>query len=391
MLYDKNGDFDFEVWLAGVDGIEERARTRREFGFLEDDIDDPEPTVDEAFALQSPIGGGVCEVDFDTGEPLAPDSMAMPQSPSRIIDDNEFDRACHALAERICREEVERLHAHPPSVKSRPAVLGRDVVRLYNGFSYFNYSRGVSMNTFLTVSYEALGVYDHREAMKLHGLVNDKTQNWLGVGLIPKMPNRRRVSTRAGLGSSEHFYGYVVEIGSKLRFHVHQLMWVPATTQFDPVTGRHLYKATWLKHALRRWLSKQLKRHVPDEAVDVKYHAPCNPEADLRWQWDRFRYMAKSLGENAAYPDGSGGLVKARALFKPDRFRPMRPLFCAQQSGGSHNIWVLAQKKADFVSSFDAYEDHSLYSDWALRAYAERVNAQRRGSKQEELLKTFDI
>ncbi len=264
--------------------------------------------------------------------------------------------------------------------------------RLYNAFSFLNFQRGLTLNTFLTVSYEALAVFDHRDAMELHGRLNDKLQNWLNVGLIPRDPVRRRLPAQAQLGSSEHFYGYVVENGNKLRFHVHQLMCVPPTSQFDPKTGRQIYKATWMKHALRRWLAKQVGcKFIPDEAVDVKYYTPRGGEVDLRWQWDRFRYMAKCLGKNVAYPDGKGGLVNAREIFKPDAFREMRPVFCAQLSGGSHNIWTGEQKEAGFVSAFDACEDDRLYSDWTLRAYAERVEAARRAAVFDELLASLSV
>ncbi len=331
-------------------------------------------------------------MDFDTGERLIVRFQVIPQQPLDPLTEEHFDRLGHAYAERAVKAETERLHAHPIGVKSRDALLRSEVPRLYNAFSYFNHSRGLTMNTFLTVSYEALGVYDHREAMKLHGKLNDKLQNWLAVGLVPKVAGRRRLSARAQIQSSEHFYGYVSENARDMRFHVHQLMWVPAVTQQLGDHGRHIYKATLMVHEARRWLAKQVgSRTIPFEAIKMTFHAPRSVDEDLRWQWDRFRYMAKSLSPTVVYSDGNGGWVNGRELFKPDPFKAMRPVFSPQLAGGSHNIWKKTQKEAGFVSMFDAFEDTELYSDWALRAFKERIEAEQRAAEFDELLESLTV
>ena len=170
-MYDKNDEpWDLEAYLADISDPEERARTRREFGGLgydedgasayvppfgpgpqarlnraiggpDDDLSlDDGPTLAELVALPFPSGGEACEVDFYTGDPIVPPSMVMPEGGGSGLSEDDLERLHHAFADRTCRELTDRLHAHPPGVPSRPGILGKDVPRLYNAFSFLNFS-----------------------------------------------------------------------------------------------------------------------------------------------------------------------------------------------------------------------------------------------------------
>jgi hypothetical protein len=184
-------DFDPEIYLAGITDPEGRARTRRENCWItgrEEDGSGPEaqlnmaiyradreppegtqPSFEYPVAMSLPQDENIYEVDFTKFDPRFPRP--------------HFRHQSHAYFERrIAEIETEG--------KRRPAILNREVVKAYRAISYCNWRFGTLLNCFLTVSYDALGLFDHKEAMRVHSDLNKKIGNLL-KGSTVRPPRRR--------------------------------------------------------------------------------------------------------------------------------------------------------------------------------------------------------
>ena len=295
------------------------------------------------------------------------------------------------LADRLAVDLGVTRPMPPRDVRLRRAALGRECQKLYDAVSFYNYSRGRTMSTFLTVSYAALGVEDHRQAMRYHGMLNKKLANFLDVGLMPKVPHRRRDSVGERMEPAEHAYVYVAENMRDRGFHIHQLMCVPPAVGRPGGVGRRIYEARMLVPVLEEWFADRLGRVVPSDAIHLKYHAPKSDMLDLEWQWRVTKYIQKLTSDGVRCRDADGNWVSVREVFGLEPYVETCPVWCAQLAGGSHNLWTKSQKGAGFVSRFQDYCDSELYSDWALRAFRERVEAERRASEFDELLESLSV
>jgi hypothetical protein len=213
-------NFDPEIYLAGITDQEGRARTRRENCWItgrEEDGSGPEAQLNTAIyrADREPPRGAQPSLEY-------PVAMSLPQDDNIYeVDFTKFDPRCprphfrhrsHAYFER-------RLAEIETEGKLRPAVLTREVVKAYRAISYCNWQFGTLLTCFLTVSYDALGLFDQREAMQVHSELNKKIGNLLR-GSTVRPPRRRFHRTPMSRSTScPHTYVWMVENPRDKGFH----------------------------------------------------------------------------------------------------------------------------------------------------------------------------
>jgi hypothetical protein len=377
-------NFDPEIYFAGITDPEGRARTR-----LELHGSGPEAQLNMAIyrADREPLGGTQPSFEY-------PVAMSLPQDENIYeVDFGKFDprfprphfrHQSHAYFERrIAEIEAEG--------KLRPAILNREVVKAYRAISYCNWQFGTLLNCFLTVSYDALGLFDHREAMQVHSALNKKIGNLLKGSTVGAPRRRFHRTPMSRLNSCPHTYIWVVENTRDKGFHVHQLMHVPATT-IRISGGQFVRASTVIKKLIAQWFADRFELpKVSNDAIVVTDYARKSETHNVDKQWERFRYIMKTASPELEYKMEDGPLRSGRKIFTLPHFVRSRQIYCAQMLGVSHNISKDAQDKSHFISAFDEYKDEELYTGWELEAYRARIEDLRAKSEYEELIKTLNI
>jgi hypothetical protein len=173
-------------------------------------------------------------------------------------------------------------------------LSGRDVVRLFDAISFSNWRDGPAglFNCCCTITWGTLAVRDHQHAAHLLGDFIDGAQKWARVGGPDHRPDRRRYRSQVGEGFALHF-AYTHENSGVRGFHSNLLMTIPAV--------RFPAFAVWARQSLSR-----LAVHPgTKETLDFSRSRHRLEQAQVRWQWRQFKYIAKLCDPDVTFRRGA--------------------------------------------------------------------------------------
>ncbi|MDG4670987.1 hypothetical protein P9A16_07620 [Shinella sp. 838] len=261
----------------------------------------------------------------------------------------------------------------PCRMKVRQYIDGRvhsgelldEARKLYNAMSFKVLRDGWGFNTFITVTAKYLGLTSHAEFAALIPVMNKAVAGWLKAR--PKRSARFRMTEEAN-----HSYIFVLErSGYTHGLHVHLLCSIPAALRKE------------FRAFLVDWWEEQAGLAVPTNAVDVQYSDSWGrPEHYSNQAW-KFRYMVKTVREDAYAFDNEGRKRLAVEFMKPwlpHGERPdILPVRTRQVYGISRDLDRKARQKWGeevgwtFVSKFDQRRLDELYSGSEVAAWHARV------------------
>ena len=236
--------------------------------------------------------------------------------------------------------------------------------KLYNAMSFKVLRDGWGFNTFITVTAKYLGLTSHAEFAALIPVMNKAVAGWLKAR--PKGSARFRMTEE-----TNHSYIFVLERnGYTHGLHVHLLCSIPTALR------------TEFRAFLVDWWEGQAGLAVPTNAVDVQYSDSWGrPEHYSNQAW-KFRYMVKTVREDAYAFDDAGRKRLAVEFMKPwlrHGERPdILPVRTRQVYGISRDLDTKARQKWGeevgwtFVSKFDQRRLDDLYSGSEVAAWHAR-------------------
>lgn len=293
-----------------------------------------------------------------------------------------FDDRMTCLPEYETRDEERMMPAKvwlplpvllPCRMKMREYVDGRahsgelldEARKLYNAMSFKVLRDGWGFNTFITVTAKYLGLTSHAEFAALIPVMNKAVAGWLKAR--PKGSARFRMTEE-----TNHSYIFVLErSGYTHGLHVHLLCSIPTALRKE------------FRAFLVDWWERQAGLAVPTNAVDVQYSDSWGrPEHYSNQAW-KFRYMVKTVREDAYAFDDEGRKRLAVEFMKPwlrHGERPdILPVRTRQVYGISRDLDTKARQKWGeevgwtFVSKFDQRRLDELYSGSEVAAWHARV------------------
>lgn len=261
----------------------------------------------------------------------------------------------------------------PCRMKVRQYVDGRahsgelldEARKLYNAMSFKVLRDGWGFNTFITVTAQYLGLTSHAEFAALIPVMNKAVAGWLQAR--PKRTARFHLT-----GETKHSYIFVLErSGYRHGLHFHLLCSIP-------VELREEFRAF-----LADWWEGQAGLAVPTNAVDVQYSESWGrPEHYTNQAW-KFRYMVKTVRDDAYAFDDEGRKRLAVEFMRPwwrHGERPdILPIRARQVYGMSRDLDTKARQKWGeevgwtFVSKFDQRRLDELYSGSEVAAWHARM------------------
>ena len=133
---------------------------------------------------------------------------------------------------------------------------------------------GAVPNCHVTISFKKMGIVRERKALRLFSNWNMECKRWLSDDELRTQP---RKTPRFSFGGCEYYHIYVVEEGTKLGCHVHQLTYIPP----------HAWNEYQVKIA--RWFACRLRIAALDsEAIKKLELTALAHEADAvfrAWGW----------------------------------------------------------------------------------------------------------
>jgi hypothetical protein len=246
--------------------------------------------------------------------------------------------------------------------KCRASMLCSEVSRLYSAMAFAMWQYGRVMNAHLTILWKLLGVTDHKKAVQILSKYNHEAAKWLSVGDGDNVV-RSRFSRRSFGTSAPHVFVYVHEQAQEKGFHTHELMCVPLSRAQEFVE--------WSRDCLARLsgcarADEAAVFFSPASQKRRKFRpyagARENFAVDRQWRW--FRYLTKSLDpDHRERSPIDGAWHVARDLFQMTKpFMATGPVSCRKLAGCSENIAPGAQRRAGFVSKFEAGDWADLYN-----------------------------
>lgn len=260
----------------------------------------------------------------------------------------------------------------PCRMKVRQYVDGRahsgelldEARKLYNAMSFKVLRDGWGFNTFITVTAKYLGLTSHAEFAAFIPVMSKAVAGWLKAR--PKRSARFHLAEDAN-----HSYIFVLErSGYTHGLHVHLLCSIPAALRKE------------FRAFLVDWWERQARLAVPTNAVNVQYSNSGGRDRHYLNQAVKFRYMIKTVQEDAYAFDHEGRKRFAVDFMKPwlrDGERPeILPVRTRQIYGISRDLDTKARQKWGeevgwtFVSKFDQRRLDELYSGSEVAAWVAR-------------------
>lgn len=259
-----------------------------------------------------------------------------------------------------CRMKVK----HFVDGRAHSGELQDEARKLYNAMSFKVLRDGWGFNTFITVTAKYLGLTSHAEFAALMPVMNKAVADWLKA--------RPKRSARFGMTEeTNHSYIFVLErSGYTHGLHVHLLCSIP-------VALRKEFRAF-----LVDWWDEQAGLAVPTNAVNVQYSHSGGRDRHYANQAVKFRYLIKTVREDAHAFDLEGRKRLAVDFMKPwlrHGERPdILPVRTRQIYGISRDLDTKARQKWGekvgwtFVSKFDQRRLDELYSGSEVTAWVAR-------------------
>lgn len=260
----------------------------------------------------------------------------------------------------------------PCRMKVRQYVDGRahsgalldEARKLYNAMSFKVLRDGWGFNTFITVTAKYLGLTSHAEFAALIPVMNKAVAGWLKAR--PKRSARFHLAEE-----TKHSYIFVLErSGYTHGLHVHLLCSIPAALRKE------------FRAFLVDWWEAQAGLAVPTNAVNVQYSHSGGRGRHYANQAVKFRYMIKTVQEDAHAFDHKGRKRLAVNFMKPWLRHGERPETLSVQTrqiyGISRDLDTKARQKWGeevgwtFVSKFDQRRLDELYSGSEIAAWVAR-------------------
>lgn len=237
--------------------------------------------------------------------------------------------------------------------------------KLYNAMSFKVLRDGWGFNTFVTITAKYLGLTSHAEFAELMPVMNKAVAGWLRAR--PKRSARFRITEE-----TNHSYIFVLErSGYTHGLHVHLLCSIPATIRKE------------FRTFLVDWWERQAGLAVPTNAVNVQYTQSGCRDRHYANQTVKFRYIIKTVREDAHVFDRECRERLAVDFMKPwlrHGERPdILPIRTRQIFGISRDLNTKARRKWGeevgwtFVSKFDQRRLDELYSGSEVAAWHARV------------------
>ena len=263
---------------------------------------------------------------------------------------------------------------NPFTRKYRPSVLTDEPAGLYNAIAFAQWSYGLVLNSHLTITWNLLGVQDHRHAVDILSKFNQEAGKWLAVDNTGR--RRKNTNARTWGGKSLYVYAYVHECTNERGFHTHELFHAP--------DGKAKAFSEWAPSRLAELagldgLVEDAVFFTPGTKRDgFSPHAARFKKNEVERCWAYFRYLIKNLDPDMAKEVG-GRSGNQRAIFKAEtNFVEPPRVHCRKLFGCSENIGIGEQRAAGFVSKFDAGVDWDrLYDDSELAAFQRFVELER--------------